>query len=192
MRIDELENAIARIIDDASSGRAEPAWIGVEVLLRAQPNEERIALALLNIVQGGHLPIERALTVLAELFGAHSRNELIVGLVGQELDRARDIDLLNAPPPEHPLFLNVVSALTEMLKTPQEIDTETQLLRGLSTAARMMARQRMDVRELLHQIDQAIEEREPCRIYVPDLCEAAGLLARASFERRRFDMITGS
>jgi hypothetical protein len=49
-----------------------------------------------------------------------------------------------------------------------------------------------EVRELLHQIDQAMAEREPCRIYVPDLCQAAGLLERASFERRRFEMITRS
>jgi hypothetical protein len=130
MRIDELEKAISRIIDDASNGRAEPAWIGVEALLRAQPNEERIALALLSIVQGGHLSIERALTVLDEVYSAHRRTELIVGLVGQELDRARDIDLLNAPPPEHPLFLNVVSTLTKMLETPRDFETETQLRRG--------------------------------------------------------------
>jgi hypothetical protein len=73
----------------AGTNRPGAAWIGVEVLLRALRNEERIAFALPSIVQGGHLPIERALTVLAEVYGAQSRNELIVGLVGQELDRAR-------------------------------------------------------------------------------------------------------
>jgi hypothetical protein len=50
-----------------------------------------------------------------------------VTLVGEELDGARDIDLLNAPPPEHPLFLDVVGTLTEMLKTPREIETEARL-----------------------------------------------------------------
>ena len=112
----------------------------MEALLKAQPNEEMIALALLGIVQGGHLPIEKALTVLAEVYSAHRRNGLVVGLVGQELERARDIDLLNAPPPEHPLFVNVVNTLTEMLETPQEIETEAHLLRGLSTTARMTSR----------------------------------------------------
>jgi hypothetical protein len=64
MRIDELENAVARIIDDATGGREDAAWTGVETLLGAQRNEEMIALALVRIVEGGHLPIERALTVL--------------------------------------------------------------------------------------------------------------------------------
>ena len=38
-------------------------------------------------------------------------------------------------------------------------------------------------------LDAAIAKRETCRIYVPDLCEAAGLSERAAFERRRFEMI---
>ena len=83
MSIDELENAVARIIDDAQGGRADAVWIGVEALLRAQRNEAMIALALVRIVEGGHLPIERALTVLDEVCSAHSRNELVIGLLGQ-------------------------------------------------------------------------------------------------------------
>jgi hypothetical protein len=57
---------------------------------------------------------------------------------------------------------------------------------------RIAAPSDMDARELLRQIDQAMAKREPCRIYVPDLCEAAGLVERAAFERRRFEMITSS
>src|SRR5579864_5551957 len=147
MKINELENAVARIIDDATGGREDTAWTGVEALLGAQRNEEMIALALVQIVEGGHLPIERALTVLDEVCSAHIRNGLVIGLLGQALDQARDTDLLNAPPPEHPVFLKVVSILTEMLEIPQEADTETELLLGLSTAARMMARQRDEVVE---------------------------------------------
>jgi hypothetical protein len=49
-----------------------------------------------------------------------------------------------------------------------------------------------DPHELLRQLDAAVAKREPCRIYAPDLCEAAGLADRAAFERRRFEMITGS
>jgi hypothetical protein len=43
--------------------------------------------------------------------------------------------------------------------------------------------------ELLDQLDRALARREPCKIYVPDLCEAAGLGERAVFEKRRFDML---
>src|SRR5262249_47599945 len=57
---------------------------------------------------------------------------------------------------------------------------------------RIAAPRELDVRELLQQLDRALARREPCRIYAPDLCEAAGLGERASFERRRFEMITRS
>jgi len=147
MRIDELENAVTRIIEDATGGREDAAWTGAEALLRVQRNEPMVALALVRIVEGGHLPIESALTVLDEIYDAHSRNALVMGLLGQALDQARDNGLLNAPPPEHPLFQKVIAVLTEMLKTPQDADVETQLLLGLSTAARMMARQQDEVVE---------------------------------------------
>lgn len=43
--------------------------------------------------------------------------------------------------------------------------------------------------DLLRQLDAAIADRSPCRIYAPELCEAAGFPERAAVERRRFDMI---
>lgn len=46
--------------------------------------------------------------------------------------------------------------------------------------------------ELLSQLDQTLENRKPCRIYSPGLCEAAGQIDRARFEKRRFDMLNNS
>ena len=54
---------------------------------------------------------------------------------------------------------------------------------------RIAASRDVDPGELLSQLDRALSKREPCRIYVPDLCEAAGLTDRAAFERRRYAMI---
>lgn len=45
--------------------------------------------------------------------------------------------------------------------------------------------------DLLAQIDKAIAENEPCKIYAPALCEAAGLSERAAVERRRYEMLKG-
>lgn len=42
---------------------------------------------------------------------------------------------------------------------------------------------------LLREIDDARPCDEACRIFSPDLCEAAGLTERAKFERRRFDQL---
>ena len=49
-----------------------------------------------------------------------------------------------------------------------------------------------DAPELLSQLDAALAKREPCRIYAPELCEAADLPDRAAFERRRYAMIKDS
>ena len=43
--------------------------------------------------------------------------------------------------------------------------------------------------QLLQQLDAALSLRAPCRIFSPDLCQAAGLSARAAIERRRYDML---
>lgn len=45
---------------------------------------------------------------------------------------------------------------------------------------------------LLAQIDAAVAERGPCRLFAPELCEAAGLEERAAVERRRFEMLAGN
>lgn len=147
MSPDELEKAVTRINDDAQAGRQDAAWGGVEALLRAQHSEEKIALSLVAIVASGCLARDKALTVLDEVYRAHSRSAGVLGLLGEALDQARDVDLLNDAPPEHPLFLSVVSTLTEFSEKAKGSETEKQLLGGLATAARMMARQKDDIAE---------------------------------------------
>ena len=43
---------------------------------------------------------------------------------------------------------------------------------------------------LLDLIDQGIARRENCQLYAPDLCAAAGQLAREQIDRRRFALLT--
>ena len=50
----------------------------------------------------------------------------------------------------------------------------------------------VEVDIFLDQLDTAIKTRDPCRIYSPDLCEAAGQSDRAVFERRRFEMLSNN
>jgi tetratricopeptide (TPR) repeat protein len=45
---------------------------------------------------------------------------------------------------------------------------------------------------LVDLIDRAIEKRERCQLYAPDLCAAAGLTARERIDRRRFALLTGN
>lgn len=54
---------------------------------------------------------------------------------------------------------------------------------------RIAAPPELGAADLLRQLDAAMSKREPSRIYIPDLCEAVGLLDRAAIERRRYDML---
>lgn len=147
MRPDELQKAVTCIEEDAKADRHEAVWAGVESLLHAQRGQETVALALISIVESDLLPVERGLTVLDEVYRAHGRSERVMGLLGEALEQARDVDLLNAPPPEHQLFLEVVDTLTDLAAKAKGTEAEAQLLKGLSTAARMMARQKDEVVE---------------------------------------------
>lgn len=117
MRIDELDQIVTQIDEDASAGLSDAVWTRVEPLLRDQQGNEDGALALVPIVQRGHLSVDKALTVLTEVYAAYSRNESVLGPLAGALEKARDIDLLNDVPPENPLFLNVVSTLIELSDT---------------------------------------------------------------------------
>jgi tetratricopeptide (TPR) repeat protein len=55
---------------------------------------------------------------------------------------------------------------------------------------RIAAAPDVDPVQLLDQIDKAVAKRNGCQLYVPDLCLAAGFQARASVEKRRFDLLT--
>ena len=54
---------------------------------------------------------------------------------------------------------------------------------------RIAAAPDVDPVQLLDQVDKALARRSGCQLYVPDLCLAAGLQARASVEKRRFDLL---
>jgi len=55
---------------------------------------------------------------------------------------------------------------------------------------RIAAAPHVDPAQLLDQLDKAMAKRKGCHIYAPDLCAAAGFDARASVEKRRFDLLT--
>jgi tetratricopeptide (TPR) repeat protein len=139
---EKLQEIEARIVANAQAGRLDDAWTELKSLLRAQRRHENVALSVLRIVDGAYLPTEKSLEALTEVYGAHAHNEYLLGLLGLALEQARDVDMLNAPPPEHPLFSDVAHTLTGLVAKAKGLETETLLLKGLSTAARMMSRQR--------------------------------------------------
>lgn len=144
---DAIEKTKERFIEQAEADRGDSAWEVLQPLLRAQSHQKEVAFALVELVGRGYLSRERSLEVLDRVHAAHAADEHLLGLVGDSLDRARDIDMLNAPPPESELFATVVDNLAILAAKANGADHERALLTGLATAARMMARQRDELAE---------------------------------------------
>jgi hypothetical protein len=139
---DTIQRAESRFIEEAKAGRDESAWEELGPLLRSQSHQEEAALAVVRLVEGGYFSREQALEVLEQVWAAHQENERVLGLLGDALEQARDIDMLNAPPPDSPLFGTVADKLASLASRARGTEHEKVLLSGLATAARMMARQR--------------------------------------------------
>ena len=145
-----IEKAKTRFIEEAEADRGDSAWDCLQPLLVAQSHQEDVALTLVELVGRGYLSHERSLEVLERIHEAHRTNELLLGLLGDALDAARDLDMLNAPPPESELFATVVDKLGALTAKARGADHEHVLLTGLATGARMMARQRDHLAESAH------------------------------------------
>ncbi|WP_214285936.1 hypothetical protein, partial [Acinetobacter pittii] len=74
----------------------------------------------------------------------------ILSALGECLECARDIDDLNAPPPDDPVFRDAVESLEALAKSHEGRPEQEKILRGLATSARMLARQHDAIAESSH------------------------------------------
>ncbi|MBK9586932.1 MAG: hypothetical protein IPO55_13835 [Alphaproteobacteria bacterium] len=116
-------------------------------LIEAQASNNLAADALIDVVKRNTLTIEQSLDVLSEIYEAHKSNDDIVILIGNTMETARDIDFLNAAPPEAPLFSEVIARLSEIASTTTDPKKEALVVESLSSTARLMARQYDDIAE---------------------------------------------
>jgi hypothetical protein len=137
----KLDELYERITKCAAKGREKEVQKGLQPLLRVYRDQEDAARCLVAIVEDGRLSRELSLDLLVKVYETYEQNPRVMALLGEALEQARDIDMLNAPPPEHPLFENAIRTLTELASTTKDSEDEPGVLKGLATAARMTARQ---------------------------------------------------
>lgn len=149
--INRLKSIELRVSREAQAGRAEGVWREVEALRGEVQDHEEVAYLLARIVgqvDEELLSRDTRLEVLWELHRAYPRDPRLLGLIGRALEATVDVWLLNAPPPEDPLFERIVQALTKVVKdVPGGSKEEKRLLSGLATAARNMGRQQDAIAE---------------------------------------------
>ena len=144
---EQLEEIEKRVIQEAEAGRDEAALRELQPLIRTQRHQKEAAIRLCRLVERRYLPIETGLTVLADVEAAYPDEIEILALIGESVEGARDVDQLNIEPPDHPMFFSVVEKLDRAAKEARGQELEPRILAGLSTAARMLARQRDEIAE---------------------------------------------
>jgi len=153
------------VIDEAEAGREDGAWQKLQPLRQAQHHQHEAASSLLRIIGQGCLPTEGAADVLLEIAQSHPQDAKLLATVGECLETARDIDDLNAPPPDHAVFHTVIERLVALARDQAGLSGEEDILRGLATAARMPARQYDDIAESSYRKLTEINPRKDAHHY---------------------------
>src|SRR3569833_201830 len=169
LSIGQLEEIQNGIVQSAKAGRDQEAWQGIQSLMPAMRRQEFVALAVVYLVGQGHFSVEQSLELLADVYEAHKQSADVLALMGSALDQALDINFLNAPPPEHPLFLNVATALAGLVGQARGGKSEVELMEGLATAARMMGRQRDELVEMACKRLFVLEPKKDAHYYINGL-----------------------
>lgn len=138
---DAIEAITAKVVAASDEFGYEAAWKELQPLLDVQQKQKEVATCLLRLIEERRCSVERSTEVLKKVIATYSDDVEILSLVGSALESARDIDELNAPPPNDPLFQNVVNSLVGLVEKHRGSDSEVNALSGLACAARMMGRQ---------------------------------------------------
>ena len=141
---DKIEAIVGKA---AAAEDQEAAWNALSPLVEAQRNQRAAATSLVRVVRDQVLDVDRGLEVLANVFQAYEEDVEMLTKIGCAMQGARDIDDLNSAPPDHPLFRDIVARLSEHAFTLRGSEQEEPVQNGLSTAARMLARQHDEVAE---------------------------------------------
>jgi hypothetical protein len=165
LSFDEIRALERDVIAEAQAGRRLAAWEKVKPLRNAQSQQPEAAIALLWVVHEHCLEREAAIDVLSEVAESHDQNFGVLSALGQCLEAVRDIDDLNAPPPEDSVFRTVLERLEAFVGVYEGQPEQVPILKGLATSARMLARQHDAVAESSHRRLTEIEPQDSAHHY---------------------------
>lgn len=144
---EELKKAEEQAAQAAGRGDDHGAWDAVQPLMAIQAKQRAAALSLLRIVNAGDLSPERAFEVLEAIEARYADDIEIIGSLGDALECASEIDFLNRPAPDRPLFQRVIDTLAKAAEDPRHARNEAFILQGLATAARLAGRKADEIAE---------------------------------------------
>ena len=113
----------------------------LQPVINAQAHQKLSALALVDIIREGHLSTQKSLELLNQVHDRYPNDDEVIGDIALALESARDIDDLNAPPPDSKLFRTIIEKLRQISEKERGSDKEALYIEGLSSATRLCSRQ---------------------------------------------------
>ena len=162
---EKIESIEKQVADAADAGNEKQIGALIAPLRKRLRHQRECANSLLRLVASRRIPLEESVDIATEIFEAYSPDLVMVSRIGESLDGARDIDDLNLAAPVEPLFQAVVDKLGEFAQSKLSPEDEVRVLEGLSTAARMMARQHDDLARSAHKRLVEVEPENSSRHY---------------------------
>lgn len=159
---DEIDAICMRAVDLIDHGDSETAWSTLAPLLTAQTHNRDAANALFSLVNQDCLSKDHALAVLEAIDASHGDDTEIASAIAHLLEKAFNIDFLNQPPFEHPIFARTITRLEKAWISGEYGGNERWLVEGLAGASRLFGRQKDDIAEQAYK--RAIEI-DPKRSY---------------------------
>lgn len=161
----KIESLEREIMDEVQSGRQDTALNKLQPLRNAQHHQPEAANSLLRIIGSRGLPRDAGADVLSEIAQCYPEDVMKLATLGECLEDVRDIDDLNAPPPTHPIFKATLERLNALAREHAGLTGEEDILRGLSTSARMLARQYDEIAEWSHRKLTEISPQKSAYLY---------------------------
>lgn len=121
-KIDSIKENIIKAVENEDEG----LWSHIKPLIQVQARQESAAKCLIEIVNEVDIPVEDRIKILTAISDSYSDNAIILGKIGESLESVRDIDMLNAAPPDEGLFFSVIDRLSAISEELQETDQEEQ------------------------------------------------------------------
>lgn len=119
---------------------ADRAWELCAPLLATLDSDPEAAWSMLRVVRARVLDADRAAEVAGDILARYGDDNRFLSAIGSALEGCRDIDDLNAPAPEAPIFAGLPGRLLRAAAAAKGATEEADLLSALATAARLAGR----------------------------------------------------
>jgi tetratricopeptide (TPR) repeat protein len=124
----------------AEADKRDEAWEAAASLVRAAATDRTAAAALVELACERCFSSDDSADALHAALQCTQRDNDLLLSIQEGLEHARDIDMLNAPAPGHPLFEEAAKAIEAALEQPSNDDERFRLNAALGTASKLRGR----------------------------------------------------